>query len=77
MSNLVDLIVPNPYATPWWRWSAWLVEELTTYNVPNPVTEDLWQNWAIIIFAIPELVEEGIADPRNFGSWQDWAASFL
>lgn len=69
--------VPLPEHTPFLRWARILLEELAGYNVPNPVSEDLWLQWAIQVFAVPELVDQGVADPRAFGRWQDWALTFL
>lgn len=74
--TIIAFQVADPYHTPWARWTGILVEDLTPYNVPNPVPEDLWLQWALQVFAIPELVELGVADPRNFKRWQDWAATF-
>lgn len=69
--------VPLPEATPFLRWAHILLEDLLSYNVPNPVSEDLWLEWATQLYSIPEMVGLGVVDPRGFGRWQDWATTFL
>lgn len=69
--------LPLPESTPFLLWAGTLLELLASYNVPNPVSEDLWLQWAVDVFSIPEIVEQGVADPRAFGRWQDWALTFL
>lgn len=72
------LLVPNPHSTPFYRWANFLLDALVSYNVPNPPEEEaLWQPWALDVFAIPEIAELGVGDPRRFGSWQDWGLTFL
>lgn len=66
---------PNPTGLSFTRWSATLCEELAGYNLPNPVSEGSWRDWAEQLFAIPELVELGVADPRGFATWWEWAAN--
>jgi len=70
---LPQITYVNPHLTPWARWAGSLAEELASYNVPNPGAEDLWVQWAETFCAIPELSEVGLAEPRGFRTWQDWA----
>lgn len=73
----LDLTAPNPLGTSWERWSALMTQELAGYNVPNPTPEPQWFEWAVVVYANPEIVELGIADPVQFSSWRDWAATLL
>ena len=75
--SLPTLNLPVPGSTPFLRWARILLEDLVSYNVPNPVSEDLWLQWATQVFFIPEVQGAGVADPRGFSRWQDWAATFL
>jgi hypothetical protein len=69
--------LPDPYHTTFMRCALILLEDLTAYNVPRPVGEGQWFSWAVQLFAIPELLELGLTDPRGFSNWQDWMASLL
>lgn len=71
-------IVPvNPMNTEFMRWASDLTEQLSSYNVPNPVSEDLWTVWASFICALPVIAELGVQNPSTFGSWREWASRLI
>jgi hypothetical protein len=72
---VIDLIFLDPSAMSFDRWSNLLVEALAEYNVPNPVSEGLWQEWASHFVAIPEIAALGVTDPQTYGDWRSWAVS--
>ena len=73
----MNVIAVYPYTTTFDRWASDLSEQLSSYNAPNPGTEDLWQAWAARIIEIPEVAELGAPDPRAFEAWDDWASALL
>jgi hypothetical protein len=70
-----DIVEYNPLGMDFLRWARLLVEALAEYNVPNPVSEDLWVQWATNFVAVPEIAQLGVPDPRTFGDWKTWAAN--
>lgn len=67
----------NPYVVPWWRWAGDLTEQLASYNVPTPVPEQFWQQWADQVCGIPDITALGAPRASSFASWQSWAAALM
>ncbi len=74
---MLTLNLPNPSVTAFAKWAAILVEQIAGYNVPNPVSEAEWLQWATQVYAVPEMVEAGMSDPRAFADWTSWATNFM
>jgi hypothetical protein len=73
--SVQDVTGYNPNTLSFLRWARLLVEGLSEYNVPNPVSEDLWVEWATNFVAVPEIAQLGVPDPRTFGDWRTWATN--
>jgi hypothetical protein len=73
----IELPFFDPNAMEFLRWARLLVELLAEYNVSNPVSEDLWQEWAVQFVTIPEITALGVTDPQTYGNWRVWANSFV
>ena len=66
--------LPNPYSDiGFMRWAELLREQWAAYNVPRPVSEGLWLDWATQLLALPPVVSAGVVDP----DWRDWAVTLL
>lgn len=73
----LDVVLVDPYSATFERWAVDLTEQLSSYNAPNPGTEDSWSQWAAAIQVLPEIAELGVQDPANFGSWREWGVALL
>lgn len=69
---MLQIDIPDPNTTPFDLWASVLTEQLASYNVPNPWTEDLWAAWAVRVVEVEAVAELGVADPRTFANWRDW-----
>jgi len=69
-----DFLIPNPIGLDFIRWASVVTEELSSYNVSIPASEDTWLSWALQVFNINDLVEQGVPDPYGFSEWRAWAA---
>lgn len=74
---MVEVDVTDPRGVTFMRWASLLSESLAQYNVPSPVSEGLWQEWATTLLAVPEITELGVASPSAFRDWRVWAQQFL
>lgn len=72
----LELSIPDPSLTPFYRWGATIVDELAAYNAPIPPAEDQWKQWAEQVYAIPEVVEAGCPSPRDYTDWRAWGLAF-
>lgn len=73
----LELEVPDPGTTDFDRWACELTAQLSSYNVPNPWTEDLWVPWALRVGEVDVIAELGVADPRTFADWRGWGRALL
>lgn len=73
----LSIVPPDPRGLTFAHWSSLLQEELAAYNAPRPADEDTWRDWAVQIFALPELTNLGLADPRGYDDWRRWAADII
>lgn len=77
-SRKLSAQVPNPYGgLSFMRWAQLLSQQWAQYNVPSPVSEGLWHEWAEHVRANPAVVSLGVVDPRGFSDWRAWAAKIL
>lgn len=74
---MVDLQLADAYSTPWDLWASDVAEQLASYNVPSPGTEDSWKTWAASVSSVPEVAALGCIDPAPYSNWRDWAAALL
>lgn len=65
-------MVPEPDELTFPQWAAWMKDEFPDEDVPMPVPEDRWMEWAMRLLTINSF-SELLLDPRGFGSWQDYA----
>lgn len=68
----------NPYGASWRDWSAAIVQGYASeYNVPNPVKEGSWSDWATELLNTDAFVELGVPNPKRFTNWRVWAAQAM
>lgn len=70
-----DVVAYNPQGMEFLPWARLLVEGLAEYNVPSPVSEGLWNEWAEFFASTPELAQLGVPNPQGFSDWRTWATS--
>lgn len=75
MADALQLL--DPRGLTFTQWAAYTSESLARYNVPRAPVEEAWREWAAAVIGTPGLVERGLADPREFSAWADWAATFI
>lgn len=68
------LFFPSPINISFIRWASIVTEELSQYNVGIPESEDAWLSWALQVYNVNDLAEEGIPNPNGFITWDSWAA---
>lgn len=66
--------IPTPYGIEFSQWAAVVSEQLASYGVPSPPSEDLWKQWASEVAGSSQLT---VPDPYGFSTWQDWAAALV
>jgi hypothetical protein len=51
--------------------------ELFASNQLGTLPEDQWREWGDAVSGIGYFMASGIADTRNFETWQDWATHLV
>lgn len=77
MTFLATIPYIDPKTIDFGSFAARICEALSQYNVANPVNEDLWQYWADQICSIPDIAKRGALSPETFGTWRQWATTFI
>lgn len=70
------MLLMDPRGFEFQEWARLLTEQLAVYNVPAPV-EDAWVDWAWQLYASPQLVYQGLVDPRGYTDWREWASQLV
>ena len=66
-------MVPEPDGIAFHQWVAWLRDEFPGDDIPMPVPEAQWVEWAMRLLMINTFGELLAIDPRGFASWQEYA----
>ena len=66
------MVVYDPRGMTWDGWCA-LMAELFASNQLGTLPEERWREWGDAVSGIGYFESSGIADTRNFDTWQDWA----
>jgi len=66
----------DPRGMSWDFWCASMAQTFAS-NQLGTVPEDKWRDWADGMQGIGYFVESAVPDPRNFGTWQEWAESLV
>lgn len=74
MSVADTFFIPEPIGLDFMRWASVVTEELSVYNVSIPASEDSWKSWALQVYNVNDLVEQGVPEPQGFDNWRAWAA---
>lgn len=65
--------VPEPNGLSWDEWSAAFAGYSDIPNVPWPLPEDAWREWAEHLQLLPTLEGYQVPDPHSFEEWSGWA----
>jgi hypothetical protein len=67
------MITYDPRGMTWDQYCK-LMEELFAPQQLGHLPEDQWRDWGNAVANIGYFMASGIADTRNFETWQDWAS---
>lgn len=66
-------MVPEPDGLTFEGWTARLRDEFTDDDIPMPVPETQWVDWAMRLLNINTFGTLLAIDPRGFTDWRDYA----
>lgn len=71
----MSAVIPDPSSLEFLVWGNLVAEQLATYGVDAPTSEELWREWACSLLYVPQLAD--VPDPTAFGSWREWGTRLL
>jgi hypothetical protein len=77
MSTPNYAFLPSPSGLQFSQWAAVAAEQLASYGVPAPPTDDsLWKEWASF-FVDGSIPGTAVPSPHGFNDWQTWASILI
>ena len=71
-------LVTRPTGLNFVDWASQLVLDLEYAGLlPQPHSQETWQDWAAAVSRIPKISKNNPPDPYLYADWQQWAEQFV
>ena len=67
----------DPRFHTWDSWASLMIEAYADQQLPTPGAEKDWRSWAVALNGLNIFISQGVSDPDNFGTWQNWAEDMI